>query len=210
MSFFMPATNERGKETLAELITEAIESSPEKKLQLGGIYQYLINRKPYFQDLAGKEESRGWKNSIRHTLSFQKDKFEREPGKPAGLWKLKAEQPLKRGRGRPRKSAVASKQTVGQSFYGLPANGYQPSAQNMTQDFEYQVQELQTLKQYFQGFCPHEMEINPEDLDSTSIFTIPISSEQKEPENFHPPEGSIQSLGEIDLILEEAARHHNL
>ncbi|XP_065344319.1 forkhead box protein O4-like [Cloeon dipterum] len=196
MGFVVSAINERGKETLAELIAEAIESSPEKKLQLGGIYQYLINHKPYFQDLAGKEESRGWKNSIRHTLSFQKDKFEREPGKPAGLWKLKAEQPLKRGRGRPRKSAVASNQTV---------------AQNVTLALEYQVQEQQTLKEYFQGFCPYEIEINPGDFDFTSIFTTPMTSElEEEPENFHPPQGSINSLGDIDIILEEAATYHNL
>ncbi|KAI8073948.1 hypothetical protein BC940DRAFT_231598, partial [Gongronella butleri] len=57
----------------ATLIKYAIENSQDKKLTLSEIYQWVIDHYPYYST-AGT----GWKNSIRHNLSLNKN-FVRVP-----------------------------------------------------------------------------------------------------------------------------------
>ncbi|XP_035424044.1 forkhead box protein L2-like [Cygnus atratus] len=47
------------------LISTAILSSPEKKLLLSDIYQWIMDKYPYF-----KNKEKSWRNSVRHNLSL--------------------------------------------------------------------------------------------------------------------------------------------
>ncbi|KAG8444686.1 hypothetical protein GDO86_009742 [Hymenochirus boettgeri] len=62
--------NAWGNMSYADLITKAIESSPEKRLTLSQIYEWMVHSVPYFKDKGDSNSSAGWKNSIRHNLSL--------------------------------------------------------------------------------------------------------------------------------------------
>jgi len=57
--------NAWGNLSYADLITQAINSSPEKRLTLSQIYEWMVHNVPYFKDKGDNNSSAGWKVSVR-------------------------------------------------------------------------------------------------------------------------------------------------
>ncbi|MBN3315010.1 FOXO6 protein, partial [Atractosteus spatula] len=54
--------NAWGNQSYADLITRAIESTPEKRLTLSQIYDWMVRYVPYFKDKGDSNSSAGWKS----------------------------------------------------------------------------------------------------------------------------------------------------
>ncbi|XP_056266208.1 forkhead box protein O1-A-like [Pseudoliparis swirei] len=85
--------NAWGNMSYADLITKAIDSSPEKRLTLSQIYDWMVKNVPYFKDKGDSNSSAGWKNSIRHNLSLHSRfvRIENEGTGKSSWWMLNPE-----------------------------------------------------------------------------------------------------------------------
>jgi hypothetical protein len=62
--------NAWGNLSYADLITQAIQSAPEKRLTLSQVYEWMVANIPYFKDKGDSNSSAGWK------VRFKENKFE--------------------------------------------------------------------------------------------------------------------------------------
>ncbi|KAL8180755.1 UNVERIFIED_CONTAM: hypothetical protein K2H54_032570 [Gekko kuhli] len=53
--------NAWGSQSYADLISQAIESAPDKRLTLAQIYEWMVRSVPYFRDKGDSNSSAGWK-----------------------------------------------------------------------------------------------------------------------------------------------------
>jgi forkhead box protein O3 len=58
--------NAWGNLSYADLITQAITSSADKRLTLSQIYEWMVQNVPYFKDKGDSNSSAGWKVCIPH------------------------------------------------------------------------------------------------------------------------------------------------
>ncbi|TSK34900.1 Forkhead box protein O3 [Bagarius yarrelli] len=134
--------NAWGNLSYADLITRAIESTPEKRLTLSQIYDWMVRYVPYFKDKGDSNSSAGWKNSIRHNLSLH-TRFIRVQNEGTGKssWWMLNPEGSKAGKA-PRRRAVSMdgsnkylkckgrvnrKKVVGRAVVGTVGQGFRSS-----------------------------------------------------------------------------------
>ncbi|CDQ93860.1 unnamed protein product [Oncorhynchus mykiss] len=62
--------NAWGNMSYADLITKAIESTPDKRLTLSQIYDWMVKNVPYFKDKGDSNSSAGWKVKLFNTVHY--------------------------------------------------------------------------------------------------------------------------------------------
>ncbi|KAJ7997750.1 hypothetical protein DPEC_G00215370 [Dallia pectoralis] len=116
----------------------AIKSAQDQHATLSGIYQFIMDRFPFYHD-----NKQGWQNSIRHNLSLNDCfiKVRRDKGRPGkgSFWTLdtKCLDMFENGNYRRRKRKVKSQETAGSKSNLKRSRGLvtsYPSASNHPED----------------------------------------------------------------------------
>lgn len=102
--------NAWGNLSYADLITQAITSSPDQRMTLSQIYTWMVDNIPYFKDKGDSTSSAGWKNSIRHNLSLHNrfSRIQNEGNGKSSWWIVDQEAKTEKTKRRARSASLDS------------------------------------------------------------------------------------------------------
>lgn len=200
------STNEKPPHSYIALIATAILKSPEKRLTLSEINDYLVQHYAFFQG-----PYKGWRNSVRHNLSYNKcfTKILKDPSRPWGkdnYWTISSLNDYlqedgsfrRRRRRRPKGNTVIREEDLSVSEDESNVINMKNSAkQNFVFDAEHKVNST----------TPPSSQLAPENSSATfnSSFSISSILEHKQPrrETLHGiySQGKLFCLNDLDLIF---------
>ncbi|KAK5887009.1 hypothetical protein CesoFtcFv8_017986 [Champsocephalus esox] len=163
--------NAWGNFSYADLISQAIESSPENRLTLAQIYDWMVRSVPYFKDKGDTNSSAGWKNSIRHNLSLHSRflKLQNEGTGKSSWWILNPEE----GKGKaPRRRAVSMDNSKNiRGARGRAAKKKKALLQNQNQVYyQVSVQEVGSESNFLSKWTGSPASRSSEELDAWTDF----------------------------------------
>lgn len=183
--------NPWGSLSYADLITQAIESSPTKRLTLAEIYLWMTTQIPYFRDRAEGPTSLGWKNSIRHNLSLHNKfiKIQNEEKGKSSWWMINANPTATRRRTSSTSSTSSSKKkkgalrkTVDCLKKLIPGKKTQPKVPPPTDNSTFNTLD----NQVYEGFRPRSYSNVVYPLDT--IREVPIQQQSYYPQGNQQPQ----------------------